>query len=213
MTENESEDLPPSMVTTMHGSPLPTGIDRRAGRRSQGMHSAFRAIKAQHSGSQTAMQVIADWLTRFASSTGFFVFHVFAFASWVLWNTGLSPFPKFDPFPFGLLTMIVSLEAIFLSIFVLMSQGRESKIGELREELNLQVNLRIEEEVTKALHLVAGLYTRLGHTLGNDPELREMLQPLDASKIEKEVTAQLEAALPRLGFIRKSAEKAKARTP
>ena len=205
MTENESEDLPPSMVTTMHGSPLPTGIDRRAGRRSQGMHNAFRAIKAQHSGSQTSMQMIADWLTRFASGTGFFVFHVLAFAGWILWNTGLLPFPQFDPFPFGLLTMIVSLEAIFLSIFVLMSQGRESKIGELREELNLQVNLRIEEEVTKALHLVAGLYTRLGHTLGNDPELREMLQPLDASKIEREVTAQLEEALPRIGFARKSA--------
>ena len=206
MTENESEDVPPSMVTTLHGSPLPTGVDRRAGRRSQRMHSAFRAIKAQHSGSQTRMQVLADWLTRFASGTGFFVFHVLAFAAWIIWNTGLLPFPQFDPFPFGLLTMIVSLEAIFLSIFVLMSQGRESKIGELREELNLQVNLRIEEEVTKALHLVAGLYTRLGHTLGNDPELKEMLQPLDPRRMEKEVNDQLEQAIPRLGFARKSAE-------
>ena len=204
MTENESDDLPPSMVTTLHGSPLPTGIDRRSGRRSQRMHSAFRAIKAQHSGSQTRMNTLADWLTTFASSTGFFVFHVIGFATWILWNTGLSPLPKFDPFPFGLLTMIVSLEAIFLSIFVLMSQGRESKIGELREELNLQVNLRIEEEVTKALHLVAGLYTRLGHTLGNDPELRDMLQPLDPTLMEKEVTDQLEQALPRLRFGRKA---------
>ena len=203
MTENESNDLPPSMVTTLHGSPLPTGIDRRSGRRSQRMHSAFRAIKAQHSGSQTLMQTLADWLTNFASSTGFFVFHVIGFATWILWNTGLSPFPKFDPFPFGLLTMIVSLEAIFLSIFVLMSQGRESKIGELREELNLQVNLKIEEEVTKSLHLIAGLYTRLGHTLGNDPELKEMLQPLDPRRMEEEVNNQLEQAIPRLGFSKK----------
>jgi len=204
MTENESEDLPPSMVTTLHGSPLPTGVDRRSGRRSQRMHSAFRAIKAQHSGSQTRMETLADWLTGFASSTGFFVFHVIAFASWILWNAGITPFPKFDPFPFGLLTMIVSLEAIFLSIFVLMSQGRESKIGELREELTLQVNLRIEEEITKTLHLVAGLYTRLGHTLGNDPDLKEMLQPLDAAKMEKEVTDQIQEAIPRLRFSRKS---------
>jgi len=204
MTDKESENLPESMVTTLHGSPLPTGVDRRAGRRSQRMHSAFRAIKAQHSGSQTRMQTLADWLTTFASSTGFFVFHVLGFATWILWNTEISPLPKFDPFPFGLLTMIVSLEAIFLSIFVLMSQGRESKIGELREELTLQVNLRIEEEITKTLHLVAGLYTRLGHTLGNDPELREMLQPLDAAKMEKEVTDQIEEAIPRLRFSRKT---------
>ena len=67
--------------------------------------------------------------------------------------------------------MVVSLEAIFLSIFVLMAQKRESAIAELREELALQVNLRIEEEMTKTLQLVAGLYTRLGHRVAEDPEL------------------------------------------
>jgi uncharacterized membrane protein len=149
------------------------------------------------------MQVIADWLTSFASSTGFFVFHVVAFAAWLLWNSPFFGLPRFDPFPYGLLTMIVSLEAIFLSIFVLMSQGRESRIGELREELTLQVNLKIEEEVTKTLHLVAGLYNRLGLTLGNDPELREMLQPLDPKKMEKEVTEQIHDAIPRLKFGKK----------
>jgi len=83
---------------------------------------------------------------------------------------------------------------------VLMSQSRESKIGELREELTLQVNLRIEEEVTKTLHLVAGLYTRLGHTMGEDPELQEMLKPLDPEKMEREVTDQIHKALPKLSF-------------
>lgn len=200
MTESDGPDLPPSMITTLHGSPLPTGVDRRSGRRSHRMHTAFRAIKARHSGEHTRMQIIADWLTRLASSTGFFVTHVFAFGIWIAWNTSITSLPKFDPFPFGLLTMIVSLEAIFLSIFVLMSQGRESAIGELREELTLQVNLRIEEEVTKTLHLVAGLYTRMGHTLGNDPELQEMLRPLDASQMEKEVTDQIQTAIPRLRF-------------
>ncbi len=149
------------------------------------------------------MQVLADWLTTFASSTGFFFFHVVAFATWLIWNSGLFNVPQFDPFPYGLLTMIVSLEAIFLSIFVLMSQGRESRIGELREELTLQVNLRIEEEITKTLHLVAGLYTRLGFTMGNDPELKEMLQPLDPRKMEAEVTEQIEDAIPRLRFGKK----------
>jgi uncharacterized membrane protein len=188
------------MVTTSGGTPLPTGVDRRAQRRSRRAHSVFRAIKAQHSGEQTRMQTLANGLTNMASSTGFFVFHVIAFAGWLLWNSPFFGLPQFDPFPFGLLTMIVSLEAIFLSIFVLMTQGRESRIGELREELTLQVNLRIEEEVTKTLQMVAGLYTRMGHTLGNDPDLREMLMPLDPARMEREVTEQIEESIPRLKF-------------
>ncbi|MBA2706425.1 MAG: DUF1003 domain-containing protein [Gemmatimonadaceae bacterium] len=168
------------------------------------MHTAFRAVKAQHSADQTRMEIVAGGLTNFASGTFFFMFHVFAFATWILWNSGLTGLPAFDPYPFGLLTMIVSLEAIFLSIFVLMSQNREAKIGELREELTLQVNLRIEEEVTKTLHLVAGLYTRLGHTVGEDPELQEMLRPLDPSRMEREVTDQIHAAIPRLRMGKKA---------
>ena len=210
MSENEkkSDSVLGEMVTTSGGTPLPTGVDRRGTRRSKRTHSVFRAIKAQHSGEQTRMQFIADWLTNFASSTGFFLFHVLAFAAWLLWNSPFLGLPQFDPFPFGLLTMIVSLEAIFLSIFVLMSQGRESRIGELREELTLQVNLRVEEEVTKTLHLVAGLYTRLGLTLGNDPELKEMLQPLDPKRMEQEVTEQIQDAIPRLRFGAKKGETA-----
>lgn len=202
--DKAAEEALRQMAMTSGGSPLPTGIDRRGTRRSHRTHSVFRAIKAEHSGEQTKMQFIADWLTSFASSTWFFVGHVVGFASWLLWNSPFFGLPQFDPFPFGLLTMIVSLEAIFLSIFVLMSQGRESRIGELREELTLQVNLRIEEEVTKTLHLVAGLYTRLGLTLGNDPDLKEMLQPLDAKQMEREVTEQIRDAIPRLKFGKKA---------
>jgi uncharacterized membrane protein len=204
MSDNENQKPEePSMVTTLHGTPLPTGIDRRS-RRSSRMHSTYQAIKAQHAGEQTPMQAFADWLTGVASSTGFFFSHVVGFAVWLAWNSSISPFPKFDPFPYGFLTMVVSLEAIFLSIFVLMSQGRESKIGELREELTLQVNLKIEEEITKTLHLVAGLYTRMGHTISEDPELREMLQPLDPAKMEREVTEQIHQAIPRLRFKKKN---------
>jgi uncharacterized membrane protein len=208
MTDNEqsAEAAQREMVTTSGGTPLPTGVDRRGTRRSKRTHSVFRAIKAQHSGEQTRMNLVADWLTNLAGTTGFFVFHVIAFSAWLLWNSPFLGLPQFDPFPFGLLTMIVSLEAIFLSIFVLMTQSRESKIGELREELTLQVNLRVEEEVTKTLHLVAGLYTRLGHTLGNDPDLREMLKPLDPKQMEQEVTEQIEEAIPRLRFRKEKAE-------
>jgi uncharacterized membrane protein len=133
-------------------------------------------------------------LNNIASSTEFLVIHVVAFGFWLLWNTGLLHIKPVDPYPFGLMTFIVSLEAIFLSIFVLMAQKRESAIAELREELGLQVSLRVEQEVTKTLQLVAGLYTRLGLRVGDDPELLRMLQPLDVHAIERDLLEQIEAA-------------------
>jgi uncharacterized membrane protein len=152
---------------------------------------AFGAIKAQHAAERTLIENLADGLNSLASSTPFLLLHVIWFLVWIAWNLGLLGFPTFDPFPFGLLTMVVSLEAIFLSIFVLMSQKRESAIAELREELMLQVNLRMEEEVTKTLQLVAGLYTRMGHVMAEDEELGDMLRPLDVSTIERELTQEI----------------------
>jgi uncharacterized membrane protein len=186
----------------LHVGETPARGERRS-RRAVMHTTAFRAIKARQSGDHTPMQVFSTKLTELAASTGFFVFHVIAFTFWIVLNLGVFGLPQFDPFPFGLLTMIVSLEAIFLSIFVLMTQGRESAIAELREELTLQVNLRIEEEVTKTLQLVAGFYTRLGQRIGEDPELRAMLQPLDPGRIERELMDQIEDAIPRMRTAKK----------
>lgn len=155
---------------------------------------AFRAIKAQHAAQRTPLRRAADRLNDIASSTPFLALHVVWFAIWILWNTGLLGFAPFDPYPFGFLTLVVSLEAIVLAIFVLMAQKREAAIAELREEMSLQVALRLEQEVTKTLQLVAGLYTRLGHRVAEDPELREMLRPLDVAAIERELILQIETA-------------------
>jgi uncharacterized membrane protein len=152
---------------------------------------AFGAIKAQHAAERTVIESLADGLNDLAASTPFLLIHVAWFLVWIPWNLGMFRLKPFDPFPFGLLTMIVSLEAIFLTIFVLMSQKRESKIAELREELMLQVSLRMEEEVTKTLQLVAGLYTRMGHVMAEDQELGDMLAPLDVNTIEKELTHEI----------------------
>jgi uncharacterized membrane protein len=167
-------------------------FDRRL--RRAGMSRAFRAMKAQKAADRTTTERLADWLTDLASSTPFLIFHGLWFATWLLWNLGLLGLRPFDPFPFGFLTLVVSLEAIFLAIFVLLGQRRESAIAELREEVTLQVILRTEEEVTKSLQLVAGLYTRLGHRMGEDEELRAMLQPLDPKVIEQELLAQIRSA-------------------
>ena len=155
---------------------------------------AFGAIKAQHAKHRSQLERFVDRLNQYASATPFLVAHAVWFGVWIAWNTGLLGLKPFDPFPFGLLTMVVSLEAIFLSIFVLMAQQRESAIAELREELGLQVSLRVEQEVTKTLQLVAGLYTRMGHRVSDDPELHHMLQPLDVRGIEKDLLEQIEQA-------------------
>jgi uncharacterized membrane protein len=157
-------------------------------------NKAFRAIKASHAAQRTFIGRIADRLNDFASSPPFFLLHVAWFALWIAWNTGHLGLTPFDPYPFGFLTLVVSLEAIFLSIFVLMAQKREAAIAELREEMSLQVSLRLEQEVTKTLQLVAGLYTRMGHKVGEDPELQEMLQPLDIKGMEQELMLQIQTA-------------------
>ena len=157
---------------------------------------AFMAIKAQRAADRTHVEEIAEKLNEFASSTLFLVLHVIWFLIWLPWNIGafrplgLRPF---DPYPFGLLTMVVSLEAIFLSIFVLLAQKREAAIAELREELSLQVGLWTEQEVTKTLQLVTGLYRRLGHPLAEDVELKQMLGPLDVHGIEARLLAEIDS--------------------
>jgi uncharacterized membrane protein len=171
-------------------------LDDRPDRRRRRLvaNRAFGAIKAQHAADRSWIEAVAEWLNDLAASPTFLVVHALWFVVWITWNVGLLGFREFDPYPFGLLTMIVSLEAIFLSIFVLMAQKRESAIAELREEMSLQVGLRLEEEVTKTLQLVAGLYTRLGHKIAEDPELLEMLQPLDIAAIERELILQIATA-------------------
>jgi len=167
---------------------------------------AFGALKAQHNAERTFIEAVADELNNVAASTPFLVAHVAWFVIWIPWNLGFLGVAPFDPYPFGFLTMVVSLEAIFLSIFVLMAQKRESAIAELREELALQVSLRMEEELTKTLQLVAGLYTRLGHRVAEDPELHDMMQPLDVAGLERALASEIaEAAASRRAARRRKA--------
>ena len=193
--EPDETELPPESASPTEATGEPARQAERRMRRSAGISTAFRAIKAQAASNRSKMEVWADRLIGFASSTPFLAVHALIFVLWILWNTPIGS-ATFDPYPYGMLTTIVSLEAIFLSIFVLMTQNKESRIGELREELTLQVNLRMEEEITKTLHLVAGLYARLGLKMADDPELKAMLEPLDPRRIERELTEQINASAP-----------------
>jgi uncharacterized membrane protein len=92
-----------------------------------------------------AQDRVADRITSFAGSLNFVYLHSVWFGIWVLLNVGLlGASVEFDKFPFGLLTMIVSLEAIFLSTFVMVSQNRQAARADLRAELDFETNLRSE---------------------------------------------------------------------
>jgi uncharacterized membrane protein len=98
----------------------------------------------------TLGQRIADVIADFSGSITFLLLNAAFFLFWLVWNA--FPAIAFDPFPFGLLTMIVSLEAIFLSIFVLVSQNRQADKDRIRNELDYQVNLKAELGVSTLLH-------------------------------------------------------------
>jgi uncharacterized membrane protein len=156
------------------------------------------ALKAAHVADDWMPERFAAATIRLSSTTSFLLAHVLWFGVWIMWNTGVLRVPAFDPYPFGLLTLLVSLEAICVAILVLIGQRREAAIAELREELTLQINLRMEAEVTKGLQLIAGLYTRLGHRFSEDDELREMLKVLDPASMERELRRQIQTITDRV---------------
>ena len=108
---------------------------------------AFGALKAQHNAQRGNVEVIADALNNVTSSTPYLVCHVVWFAIWIPWNLAWFGLTPFDPFPFGLLTMIVSLEAIFLSCFVLLSQNRQAAKDRVRSDVEYEVNIKAEMEI------------------------------------------------------------------
>src|SRR5687767_15503523 len=90
---------------------------------------------------------IADWVTWFCGSMPFVYIHLVLYGIWLAINLGITPIKPFDPFPFSLLTMIMSVEAILLATFVLISQNRISDITDQRADLDLQINLLAEYEI------------------------------------------------------------------
>lgn len=110
---------------------------------------------------------LADAITAFSGRMGFVYVHVGWFSLWIVLNTGWVGVRPFDPFPYGLLTMVVSLEAIFLATFVLISQNRASQEAERRADLALHIGLVTEHEVTRVLQMLDAMQAHLG--IENDP--------------------------------------------
>jgi uncharacterized membrane protein len=133
---------------------------------------------------------VADWITRVSGSLWFVCAHAIWFTAWVLANVGLFGIPPFDPFPFGLLTTIVSLEAIFLSTFVLVSQNRQSAIADRRAQLDLQINLLAEYEVTRLLKLQDAIAKRMKVNECDGNELKELEKDVEPEAVLEKLEAE-----------------------
>lgn len=135
---------------------------------------------------------VADFLTSYFGTFSFLVVNVVVYAVWILGNSGKIPgFPQLDPYPYSFMNSFVSIEAIFLSIIVLMSQNRENQRDVLRNELGLQVELISEKEITKILQLLKQILKEQ-NKLKKDGELEDMTEEMDASYIERKLETQLD---------------------
>jgi uncharacterized membrane protein len=177
--------------------------DKKPRRRSRGTGLAtvldrnIRTLLAQRerrAKRRTVQEQLADAITKFSGRMEFVYLHVAWFAGWIGWNLGAFGARPFDPFPFGLLTMIVSLEAIFLSTFVLISQNRLSAESERRASLDLQIGLLTEYELTRALTMLDEIQDHLG--IYQDPN--SDLEELKAEVRPEDVLAEMDAAERRL---------------
>ena len=132
---------------------------------------------------------VADVIANFCGSMPFVWAHLIWFAVWIIVDT-VPGIKHFDPFPFNFLTLIVSLEAIFLSTFILISQNHETRLSEKRNKLDLQVNLLTEQENTKMLTLLGRIAEKVGVKIDDDPSL----QVLEQATRPEQLVNQIEQA-------------------
>jgi uncharacterized membrane protein len=132
---------------------------------------------------------VAAAITRFTGSMPFVYVHLALVAAWGAVNVGWTPVPPFDP-SFVVLATVASVEAIFLSTFVLISQNQTAAAADARADLDLQVSLLAEHETTRLLRLVVAIADRLGVEGATDHEIDELLQDVAPEKVMDHMEAQ-----------------------
>jgi uncharacterized membrane protein len=127
-------------------------------------------------------QKVADRITRFVGSMSFVYLHLAIFGAWIVINLGWTGIPPFDP-SFVILAMAASVEAIFLSTFVLISQNRLSGVAERRADFDLQISLLVEHEVTRLLQRTRTIAEHMGIECPDDHETRELEQDVEPGRV------------------------------
>ena len=148
--------------------------------------NAILKLEEAAKGERTRSDLVAEAIAKFCGSMTFVWVHVVWFGGWILLNL-LPGIRHIDPFPFTFLTLVVSLEAIFLSTFILISQNHDTKISEKRNHLDLQINLLSEQENTTMLMMLQAIAEKVGADLSQHPHLEELRQETQPEKLAKEL--------------------------
>jgi uncharacterized membrane protein len=144
---------------------------------------ALLSRRNQEERSKRLQDRIADAISRFTGSMTFVYIHLIGFGLWIIINLGWTPLPAFDP-TFVILAMFASVEAIFLSTFVLITQNRMAAQADRRADLDLHISLLAEHEVTRLITLVSAIAERMGiEPPVNKPELAELEKDVDPEKV------------------------------
>ena len=125
---------------------------------------------------------MAAKVTSFTGSMAFVYIHILLFGGWIISNLPGTPLPKFDP-SFVTLAMCASVESIFLSTFVLITQNRMADLADKRDDLNLQMSLLAEHEVTRLVQLVSAMAKKMGIDEAHDPELDELKRDVAPERV------------------------------
>ena len=144
-------------------------------------------------GRRTATERVSDVITKLVGNVGFLAIQVVLIAGWTLLNLKVIPGIKpFDPFPFGVLALVVSSEGVFLTIFVLISQGRMSRQSEQRSHLDLQVGMLAEQELTTILQMLQKLCQHAGVNVDSSKqEIQSFSKTTDVHKLASELADKL----------------------
>jgi uncharacterized membrane protein len=143
--------------------------------------------------SRTPTERVSDIITKVVGNVGFLLAQLILISGWSLVNLHLIPVVKaFDPFPFGVLALIVSSESVFLTIFVLISQSRMARQSERRSHLDLQVGMLSEQELTTILQMLQKLCQHMGVNVDSSrQEVRSFSKTTDVHKLASELEDKL----------------------
>jgi uncharacterized membrane protein len=152
---------------------------------------AIRELEEAANEERTRSDRVAEAIANFCGSMTFVWVHVVWFGIWILINV-IPRLRHIDPFPFTFLTLVVSLEAIFLSTFILISQNHDTKISERRNHLDLQINLLSEQENTQMLMILRAIAEKVGANLSRDDQVQALSEETKPQRLVKQIKAREE---------------------
>jgi uncharacterized membrane protein len=145
-------------------------------------------LEAAAKGKRTRSDLVAEAIANFCGSMVFVWVHVGWFGVWILLNL-IPGLPHIDPFPFTFLTLVVSLEAIFLSTFILISQNHDTRMSERRNHLDLQINLLSEQENTRMIGMLRAIADKIGADVPQDPDLQALSEVTEPERLARQIEA------------------------